>query len=138
MESPKILMIQNCEAEGFGEYERYIAGNYAGYDIIHPYRDNEFPDPEEWDAVLIGGTPLSANDIDVNPFLQQEVRFLGRIIKSGKPCLGICFGAQILAKVLGAQVREWRPKEIGGYEVKLTDAGRKDPVLSGLARFPVS
>lgn len=138
MESPKILIIQNCEAEGFGRYERYIADNFSHYDIIHPYQKDTFPNPEECGAALIGGSPLSANDIDKYPFLQHEVKFLEQVIKSGKPCLGICFGAQILARVLGAPVRECRPKEIGGYEVKLTDGGRKDPILGGFPeKFPV-
>lgn len=138
MNPSRILLVQNCEIEGFGRYEPYIADNFSHYDIIHPYQKDTFPNPEECGAVLIGGTPLSANDIDKYPFLQEEVEFLEQIIKEDKPFMGICFGAQVLARVLSASVRECRPKEIGGYEVKLTDAGRKDPILSGFPiKFPV-
>ena len=138
MKSPKILLIQNCEVEGFGQYERYIADNFSHYDIIHPYQEDTFPNPEECGAVLIGGTPLSANDIGSIPFLRQEARFLEEMIRGSKSCLGICFGAQILARILGASISECRPKEIGGYEVRITDAGRSDPILNGFPEtFPV-
>lgn len=138
MKNARIIMIKNCEPEGFGQYERFIADNFANFEFARPYRESKMPDPEERDAVLIGGTPLSANDIDAYPFLQQEVKFLERIIKSGKPCLGICFGAQILARIFGAEIKECRPKEIGGYVVKLTDAGIKDPIFDGFSDvFPV-
>lgn len=131
MSEPKVLAIQNCEFEGFGEFEKYIVERGLGYETIHPYRDNTFPDPENYGAILIGGTPLSANDIDKYPFLRSEAAFLEATIKHDKGCLGICFGAQILAVVLGAAVSECRPKEIGVYRIRLTDSGRDDPLLKG-------
>ena len=48
------------------------------------------------------------------------------------PVLGICFGGQLLARVLGADVFRNRVREIGQYRVKLTDAGRNDRLFAGL------
>jgi len=138
MKKAKILAIQNCEIEGFGEYEKYIIDQGLEYEVIHPYRDSIFPAPENYDAVLLGGTPLSANDIDEHPFLQAESTFLEEAIRLNKRCLGICFGAEILAIILGATVTLCRPKEIGGYRIRLTDAGKDDPLLEGFPDdFPV-
>ena len=138
MRKAKVLAIQNCEIEGFGEYEKYIIDQGLEYEVIHPYRDPVFPDPEKFDAVLLGGTPLSAYDIDEYPFLQAESKFLEEAISLNKRCLGICFGAEILAIILGAAATICRPKEIGGYRVRLTDAGKEDPLLAGFPDdFPV-
>jgi len=138
MKKIKILAIQNCDIEGFGEYEKYIIDQGLEYEVIHPYRDPNFPDPQDYDAFIIGGTPLSANDIDKHPFLQSEAKFLESAIRLNKGCLGICFGAEILAMILGAAVAVCHPKEIGGYSIRLTHAGKDDPLLRGFPDdFPV-
>jgi GMP synthase (glutamine-hydrolysing) len=55
-----------------------------------------------------------------------------------KPCFGICCGAQLLAQLLGARVGRCEQMEIGGYQVRLTPAGREDPLLDGFPPcFPV-
>ncbi len=55
----------------------------------------------------------------------------------GKPVLGICFGAQLLAKLLGAPVRRNPVTEIGTHPVRLTAAGRSDPLFQGFPKtFP--
>jgi GMP synthase (glutamine-hydrolysing) len=48
---------------------------------------------------------MSANDDDTLPFIRQELHWIERAIASGKPYLGICLGAQLLARVLGATVQ---------------------------------
>jgi GMP synthase-like glutamine amidotransferase len=55
-----------------------------------------------------------------------------------KPVIGICFGSQLLAKLLGADVRKNTVMEIGVYQVRLTDAGRKSHLFRNIhASFPV-
>ena len=130
----KTLAIQNCEIEGFGLYERYFVDRKIDYRVIHPYRDLFFPPVEEYDAILIGGTPISAYELQAHPFLLEEYEYLQGAIAAGRPCFGICCGAQILAQILGAQVRKCEQMEIGGYEVRLTSAGQSDPLLD---RFPL-
>lgn len=134
----RILAIQNCEAEGFGLYERYLIDHEVDYSVVHPYRDGSLPPVEDFDAILIGGTPVAAYELHQHPFLQDESAYLQQALRLQVPCLGICFGAQILALILGADVRRCAEKEVGTYEVRLTAAGRTDPVLEGFApRFSV-
>ena len=134
----KILAIQNCEIEGFGLYELYLLDREIDYRVVHAYRDRTLPPVEAFDAILIGSTPISAYAAGEYPFLQRECEYLQRALAAGKPCLGICCGAQILAQLLGAQVRKCKRKEIGGYELHLTPEGQNDPLLHGFPPlFPV-
>ena len=75
-------------------------------------------------AVMFGG-PMSANDSD--DFVRREIDWLKVPLKEGKPFLGICLGAQMLAKHLGARVAphpEGRA-EVGYYPIRPTEVGWK-------------
>ena len=133
-----ILAIQNCEIERFGLYENYLLSQQIRHKVVRAYRDETLPPVATVDAILIGGTPVSVNALDKHPSLEAEREYLRQALQAGKPCLGICWGAQILAQLLGAQVRECERKEIGVYEVRLTSEGQNDPLLEGFPPvFPV-
>ncbi len=109
--------------------------------VFHAYDlepDDVFPPAEFYDAFIIGPTPISANDVDDHDFLRREWELLGALIESGKPVLGVCCGGQMLARRLGAEVRRSPEKEVGGYEVRLTEEGLEDPLfVSFPEEFPV-
>ena len=134
----KILAIQNCSAEGFGCYERYLLAWGIEVRVVHAYRDDPLPAVNGVDAILVGGTPISAYVAHEHAFLRRECEYLRLAMMADKACFGICCGGQVLAQLLGASVGKCAQKEIGGYEVWLTDAGQRDGVLNGFpARFPV-
>ena len=74
-------------------------------------------------AVIFGG-PMSANDPD--DFVKQEIDWIGTALKEDRPFLGICLGAQMLAKHLGARVSPHHAglSQIGYYPIRPTKAGR--------------
>lgn len=77
------------------------------------------------DAAIVFGGPMSAND-DSMPFIRSELNWIPTALDSGKPFLGICLGAQLLARVLGARVAP-HPQglvEIGYFPVTPTLAGK--------------
>ncbi len=124
----RVLLVQNCEVEGFGLYEEHLSSRGIDHVVHHAYRGGAFPGMGGFDAFIAGGTPLSANAVERHAFLRDEWALLERVARSGRPYLGICFGAQLMARVLGAGVRRSPVREIGGAEVELTTEGRASPL----------
>jgi len=108
------------------------------YDVFHANANRKFPSLKKHDVFIVGGTPISAYEIHRHNFLRNEWRYLKKVVKLNKPYLGICFGGQIIARLLGARVRKTKVMEIGGYDVKLTSDGKKSRFFKDFpARFPV-
>ena len=86
-----------------------------------------------WDAlapdllVVLGG-PLGAEDDDDFPFLAEEVRCIRARLDAQRPTLGICLGAQLMARALGARVRPMGTKELGYFSLELTPAAVGTPI----------
>ena len=137
----RVLIIQNDETETLGQYVRYLKAFRIDHTVLHAYgmeTDDFFPPVDFFDAFIIGPTPISANEVEEHAYLRREWDYLGEIIESGKPCLGICCGGQMLARKLGADVKRSPEKEVGGYDVRLTQDGRMDPLFAGFPEeFPV-
>jgi GMP synthase (glutamine-hydrolysing) len=68
---------------------------------------------------------MSAWEDDRYPWLSREKRFIETFVNSGKPVLGVCLGAQILADVLGARIYPGPHKEIGWFAAEVTPEGRQ-------------
>ena len=136
----KVLIIQNDPAETLGLYEQYLREN-TDLTLIHAYtmgQDHKFPPVKQFSHFIIGPTSISANDAQNHEFLRKEWAYLKEIVESGKPCLGVCCGGQMLAILLGGKVVKSPSKEIGGYMVKLTELGSNDLLYQGFPReFPV-
>jgi GMP synthase (glutamine-hydrolysing) len=134
----RVLVVQNCAPEGAGLYERFLRDRGIEHAVFHAYRETAFPSPDGYDACVIGGTPVAAYHVHRYAFLREEWLFVEALLRAGKPCLGICFGGQLLARLLRARVYRHRRSEIGGGEVRLTPEGREDPVFRGFPEeFPV-
>ena len=81
-------------------------------DIRCPAIGSDLPETiDEHEGAIIFGGPMSANDEDTLPFIRTELDWLPVVLESQKPYLGVCLGAQMLAKVLGARVSP-HPKEV--------------------------
>jgi GMP synthase (glutamine-hydrolysing) len=81
-------------------------------------------------GVIIMGGPQSAND--PLPGLVAELKLIEQAVVAETPVLGICLGAQLIAKALGARVYRNPEKEIGWAPVYFTEAAGRDPVFGGV------
>jgi GMP synthase-like glutamine amidotransferase len=89
-------------------------------------------DPFEYEAVLTLGGAMHAHEQDRHPWLATEELLLARLLDAGRPVLGVCLGAQLLARAGGGGTGSLADPEIGWYEVTLGGDGRLDPVLGPL------
>ncbi|HRY30246.1 MAG TPA: gamma-glutamyl-gamma-aminobutyrate hydrolase family protein, partial [Elusimicrobiota bacterium] len=85
------------------------------------------PAPSTLSGIVVMGGPMGVYDQSRFPFLKKELGYIRRCLERHLPALGICLGAQMIARALGARVYPSRQKEIGWYPVRLTAAGRRDP-----------
>ena len=74
---------------------------------------------------------MNVDEVEKYPHLAQEVEWIKQALAAGLPTLGICLGAQLLAKALGAKVYPNRVKEIGWYSAELTPHADRDPLFEG-------
>jgi GMP synthase-like glutamine amidotransferase len=79
---------------------------------------------------------MSVNESDIYPYISREVELVQDFIRQGKKVFGICLGAQIMAKALGARVFPGPEKEIGWFDIELQEEGIRDPFMTKLAVHP--
>lgn len=123
------LILRHAECEGPGLLEGVLMKKGISYEIaeIGPHK---VPDASDYGLLISMGGPMSAND--KYAWVRAELEITRRHVLTGKPYLGICLGSQMLAKALGAEVKQSPVKEIGGYTVTLTSACYQDTVFKGM------
>lgn len=94
--------------------------------------DPQPPPLDELDALMVFGGSMHPDQEEDHGWIPAELAVLRRALDAGTPVLGVCLGAQLLARAAGARVGPAREAEIGWHAVELTDAGRADPVLGTL------
>jgi len=133
-----VLIVKHIEIEGPGLIEDCLKGERIPYQIINLESGIHLPKLDDFSAVVILGGPMNVYEEDRYPFLREEDLFIKEAIQRGKAVLGICLGAQLVAKALGAKVTKAPVKEIGWFDVSLTKVGSRDPLFSRLPKtFPV-
>ena len=121
-----VVAIRHVHFEDLGSFTPALLA--AGYDIR--YKDagldalgpTDIGDP---DLLVILGGPIGANQETAYPFLKDELKLLEKRLAADRPTLGICLGAQLMARALGAKTYPGRMKEIGWGAVELSESGRK-------------
>ena len=135
----RLLVFQHVAAEPLGTLDPLIRrrGHRIRFKNFERHPDAQLNVDRYRGLVVLGG-PMNVQDHPQRPHLANEMRAIEKMLEQGKPVLGICLGAQLLAHVLGAAVPRNPVKEIGWYPLHKTDAGTDDAVLAPLqAETPV-
>jgi len=82
------------------------------------------------ELLIVLGGPISAYEEELYPFVVEELDVLERRLRHKKATLGICLGAQLIARALGARVYSGRAKEIGWSPLQLTVVGQAHPLAA--------
>lgn len=128
-ERPTLLAIQHVPWEG----PHRILDACGGLDVhtVKPLAGQALPDHEDVAGAVVMGGPMNADEVDVHPELASERAWLAEAVRRDLPVLGICLGAQLLARALGAEVRPGEGPELGYAPVEILDPD--DPILGRLA-----
>jgi GMP synthase (glutamine-hydrolysing) len=122
---PEVLAIRHVYFEDLGSLERVLGdrGQLVRYLDVGRARIDA-PDPLDTSLMVVLGGPIGANDEADFPHLSPLLAMLEKRIAAGLPTIGICLGAQLIARALGAKVYRAAQKELGWQALSLTDAGR--------------
>ncbi len=128
----RVLVFRHVPFEGLGLIETALHAGGVDFDYCDLYRPGaSMPDSAGYDGLIFMGGPMSVSD-DL-PFIAAEMRLIERAAAAGVPILGVCLGSQMIAKALGGRVYRNAKKEIGWYDIHITDAGQRDPLFRDLS-----
>jgi GMP synthase (glutamine-hydrolysing) len=131
-----VLICKNIESEGPGTIEDFLRAKNIAYTIVDLSKTEDSPNPADFDTLLMMGGPMSVNEDNIYPYIKKEESLVRDFIARDNRILGVCLGAQIMAKALGARVYKGDEKEIGWYDIDMSEEGLRDKRMVHLAKHP--
>jgi GMP synthase (glutamine-hydrolysing) len=116
----RLHVLQHVPFEGPAAIADWAAERGVPMAVTHVYRGEPLPNFASFDMLAVMGGPMSVNDGERFSWLDPEIELVAEAIHTGKTVLGVCLGAQMIAKALGAKVYPGTQKEIGWYPVQKT------------------
>jgi GMP synthase-like glutamine amidotransferase len=130
----RACVLQHIRCEPPGIFAAMLSQRGIEIDTVELDEGAPLPDWRDVDLVLAMGGPMGVNDEAAHPWLADEKRWIASVVRAGKPFIGVCLGAQLLASSLGAAVSTGPEPEVGVLPVTLTPAGLADPVFASLGQ----
>jgi GMP synthase (glutamine-hydrolysing) len=113
--------------------EGVLRAKGASFEYIETHRGESVPGPiADKSGLIVMGGPMGVYEYATYPFLRDEMRLIESALKLERPVLGVCLGSQLLASVLGAEVKKGESKELGWHAVTLSDAAAQDALFTGV------
>jgi GMP synthase (glutamine-hydrolysing) len=135
IDNVKVLALQHMACEGMCGMEKALKDKGIGCEYVLLHEGAEIPkDTSGYAGIIILGGPMNVYQEKEYPFLRDENTFIKKMLAEEKPVLGICLGAQLIAKAAGAKVLIGHRKELGWYDLELTKEGAADPLFKGFPK----
>ena len=127
-----VFALQHIACEGLGILEEIFQHREIDYRYIRLDQGESLPSPDEiaQNALVILGGPMNIYEEDIYPYLKEETELIRYGLSAKIPMIGICLGAQMIARAAGAKVYAGQTKEIGWYPIQMAPAAAKDPLFS--------
>lgn len=128
-----ILTVIHTEPEGPGTLGTFLESVGATLHIARVYNGDPLPEEiGEFSAIVSMGGPMNVYEEEEYPFLRDETVLLKKALAADLPVIGICLGAQMIAKASGVRVVKSPAEEVGWRRVFVTDDGKKDLLFKDL------
>lgn len=113
----RALIIRHVPFEGPGAIATWLTRHDIDYDIRDAQQPAKWPSLDQYDWLIVMGGPMSARDDLIHTWMREEKKLIRQAIDAGHKVLGICLGAQLIASVLGSDIRRNPEREVGWFPV---------------------
>ncbi len=129
----RVHILQHVAFEGPAAIEDWLMHRNYTYTITKLFHGDSLPAQDEFDVLVVMGGPMGVEDCEQYPWLIEERQFIQESIKRDKYILGICLGAQLIARACDTKVTKNKYREIGWFEISIIEEKLPD-ILKGI--FP--
>ncbi|HEX5186259.1 MAG TPA: type 1 glutamine amidotransferase [Nitrososphaeraceae archaeon] len=122
--SKNVLVIQNIGCEHLGNLSRLFESDGYNISLLNAQKDSIPTEINSYSGIIILGGPMSV--YDNYDYLKDQQKLIKKAVDIQIPTLGICLGSQLIAESLGGTVYPGNLKEIGWYNIEITENGSRD------------
>lgn len=134
----RVAIVENTAATSHGQVGVALHEAGARVELYKPWMGQPLPEKVEADALVVFGGEQSALDDHTHPYLPRLAQLMADYTAADRAVLGICLGAQLMARAFGAKNILGAAPEFGWCEVTLTGEGAADPLFAALpGSFPI-
>lgn len=130
----EILILKHVPFEGPGTFREELEKRGLRYREVSLYEEAAPVTLDGCKGLIIMGGPMNVYEEEEYPFLKDEDRLIKEALSMRLPMIGVCLGAQLMAKAAGAKVVKGKKKEIGWYPLYLAEEASDDPVFGDIPR----
>ena len=128
-----LYCIRHQNSVPLGVIEDVLDDSGVEWRYVDPWRGDAIPDITETGGLIVLGGAMNADEVDDYPWLADTRTLMREAVEADKPVLGVCLGAQLLARAFDAPVGHETNREVGFRKVGVLPGGAKDPLLAAFA-----